>query len=611
MSNKRTFTVDKIRTDEICGITGGDVTICGIDSVNLDNISAQTITGNNLIISGSGSSSINLKSGVFETVTIGGVEYVPRGQIAYGFRFGGPPINVPERLPYITGTTDYTGLKSGTNLVFVEDSSSFESGDHILVGGLTDENEKQENHVVTGFSHYYSSDCCNVIVDADRNSGTTRVSYRTGIPGHVVKTDDYVTLTGTSQTYRVTDSYHSGPGTKYFDVAPALWHDVLSGDSVCITPPTLHTESNLSNNFVTGTIVANKFAQMTTNDLYDFGTEGDPHWNNVALLIRSGTADSVILDYSNSAHQIDVHSGAFGTTAEKHLFDSSIQFDGVDDHLSVTGTVSDFYDKDFTVDFWFKKSEAGSVTDSMTLCGSTQLTIQGSLRIQIGDGTWKNSRGATVDDTNKIVAFFPYGYDGNTANQHTKSFYNLIIGDTEITDTNWHHVAATRNGKYLYLFVDGIREGTAFNSVENANVIPNDHSTLPSPQTSLNTVGNTPHPFRIGLYKVSTYGNTIYGGRGAFKGNIEDFRVTKNIARYTQDFTLPTGVAGTSFKADQCASKCYDTRYLYVDKAMYANKTFDWHLTGYRESFIGFSGIKFNVTGDNTSGLFTMVYPNI
>tara|TARA_Y100001938_G_scaffold149328_1_gene235801 strand:+ start:1631 stop:2623 length:993 start_codon:yes stop_codon:yes gene_type:complete len=267
MSDKRTFTVDKIRTDEICGVTGGAVSICGIESVNLNNISSQSITGNNLVVSGSGNSLVDFKSGVFDTITIGGVEYVPRNQIAYGFRFGGPPIAVPERLPYVTGGAlvgNYTGLKAGSNLVFVEDASSFETGDHVLLGGLTNESETQEKHTITGISHHYPANCCNVIIDADRNAGTNRASYRTGVPGHVVKTNDHITLTGSSQVYKVTNAYHAGPGDKYFDVEPAFDHDPLSGDCVCITPAALHTESNLSNNFVTGTKMANQFAKTIT-----------------------------------------------------------------------------------------------------------------------------------------------------------------------------------------------------------------------------------------------------------------------------------------------------------------------------------------------------------
>ena len=58
-------------------------------------------------------------------------------------------------------------------------------------------------------------------------------------------------------------------------------------------------------------------------------------------------------------------------------------------------------------------------------------------------------------------------------------------------------------------------------------------------------------------------------------------------------------------------SKTHAKQAEYLEKAMYKNQTFDWNLTGYRESYIGFSGIEFNITGNNTTGLFTMVYPDI
>ena len=272
MPDKKTFTAEKIKTDEICGITGGTVSICGIDSASLGSISGSYISGENLIVSGNGNSLADFKSGVFDQITIGGVRYVPRQQIAYAFRFGGPPANVPTRLPGVTGVyaeglnwTGISGVSSGTKLIYVDDGASFATGDHILIGGLTNSSEAQESHTITGITYYTPPNCCNSVAESDINAGqvggTNRLYYHR--EREAVQIGDYITITG-SQPYEVIGEYSAGGGAKYVDLSPNLSADVLSGDCICITPTTLHTQSGLSNDFVTGTQVANKYAKTIT-----------------------------------------------------------------------------------------------------------------------------------------------------------------------------------------------------------------------------------------------------------------------------------------------------------------------------------------------------------
>jgi hypothetical protein len=71
---------------------------------------------------------------------------------------------------------------------------------------------------------------------------------------------------------------------------------------------------------------------------------------------------------------------------------------------------------------------------------------------------------------------------------------------------------------------------------------------------------------------------------------------------------LVEGNPGTAIPG--CSGKCYDNKYLYLEQGVYTGN-FDWYLTGYREYFVDFSGIDVHATGDNTSGILTLIYPDL
>jgi hypothetical protein len=253
MSDKKIFSAEKIRTSEICGVDN-KLILNDISGIAFSSINAGNISGTNLTIAGSGDTSITARSGVFEELVVNGVRYVPRNQIAYAFRFGGPPVLVPSILPAESGSNNYTGLVLGTNLVFVEDSGSFRTGDHILVGGLYDENEVQEKHTVTGIAYYEPEICCNAKVNTSVLAGSNRVYYDN--ERNNISNGDKITITG-SKIYEVNGTALNYP--KYFETTTPLESDITQGDCICCVQPTLLTENVLQNDFVAGTLVANKY----------------------------------------------------------------------------------------------------------------------------------------------------------------------------------------------------------------------------------------------------------------------------------------------------------------------------------------------------------------
>jgi len=83
---------------------------------------------------------------------------------------------------------------------------------------------------------------------------------------------------------------------------------------------------------------------------------------------------------------------------------------------------------------------------------------------------------------------------------------------TTITDTNFHHVALVRNGNDLILFLDGLQEDT-FNF------------------TGLTTQESS------GKLSIGRSGE--FNGQ-YFNGHVDEFRISKGIARWTTNFTPPT-----------------------------------------------------------------------
>ena len=85
-----------------------------------------------------------------------------------------------------------------------------------------------------------------------------------------------------------------------------------------------------------------------------------------------------------------------------------------------------------------------------------------------------------------------------------------IVGTTVLNTGQWYHVALVKNSGTTTLYLDGTSEGSFSDSL-----------TYIQPTT-----------FRIG----QRYAGTLYN----LNGYLDDFRITKGVARYTANFTPPT-----------------------------------------------------------------------
>jgi hypothetical protein len=210
-----------------------------------------------------------------------------------------------------------------------------------------------------------------------------------------------------------------------------------------------------------------------------WGAITEPYYSSTTLLLPM---DGSFADYSPLANTITVNGNTQISTAQSKWGGASGLFDGTTDWLYSPVGTGDF-DGDFTIEGWFRWSS---------------LTNGGLFHVY--PGTPANS-----------LTGLALGYDGS-------SFQVYAVGASNgraYTPTVgvWYHIALVRTvsgGSFLTLYVDGVAQGA---TISDSTVFG----------------GNG---VNIGLY---------YGSGFTFNGYIDDFRVTTDVARYTSDFTPPTG----------------------------------------------------------------------
>jgi hypothetical protein len=218
-----------------------------------------------------------------------------------------------------------------------------------------------------------------------------------------------------------------------------------------------------------------------------FGPE-DSFYNQSVLVTTSGTNNgnnNTFIDSSNNNFAITRNGNATqGTFSPFSPAGWSGYFDGTGDGLSIpTNTAFDF-NGDFTIEAWINPSTVnfGVVTK---ITGSLAFIFRiSSNRVMFVGG------GANITGTTTII-----------------------------TQGRWHHVAVSRSGSTIRLFVDGVLDATT--------------------GTSSSTISNS-DPVFIGQVAGSEFLN----------GFISNVRVVKGTALYTASFTPPTepltAVSGTS-----------------------------------------------------------------
>ena len=240
-----------------------------------------------------------------------------------------------------------------------------------------------------------------------------------------------------------------------------------------------YPSTNVKDNFSWKDISGNNRHSRITND------------TTVSLLLNgngsNGSTD--ITDSSTYNHSITVSRDAQISTAQSKFGGSSIVFDG---YVELPG-VLDYVRAANSSEFAF---------------GTGDFTVEAWL---LGTGPFFETR------TSVTGAGFEYAVDhtSNTIKVYDgQGGSNVYTGSTTYNWTNWHHVAISRSGTTLRVFVDGSLDGTATTSrnlTEQGGIVGANINSILASST----------------------------GSDTYDGYIDDLRVTKGVARYTSAFTPP------------------------------------------------------------------------
>ena len=234
---------------------------------------------------------------------------------------------------------------------------------------------------------------------------------------------------------------------------------------------------------VTGAVIkrANKFLHA--------GSGGIDANTVLALHGDDADASTTLIDSSPSGHPMTALGNAQIDTAQSKFGGSSMLFDGTGDYYT-TPDHTDFAlgSGDFTIDCWLR----------FNALGTTIIAAQWA-----GTG---NQRGWELFyfSASNLLRFVP-STDGTNPGTNNRDF-----AWTPSTNT-WYHLAVVRTGNNIMAFVDGTQIG--------------------STQSFTFTLFDSTAAFAVGADSE--------GGAG-WNGWIDEFRLSKGVARWTSNFTPPT-----------------------------------------------------------------------
>lgn len=177
-------------------------------------------------------------------------------------------------------------------------------------------------------------------------------------------------------------------------------------------------------------------------------------------------------------HAVTLKGNASRSAAQSKFGGYSAYLDGTGDYITVpSGSDFAFGTGDFTVEFWFMQTVAGN--PFLIDCRPISSTNGAYVTTYINAGT---------------VVFF--------TNAEAR------ITSSAITTGAWYHVAVCRSGTSTRLFLNGTQTGSTYTDPTNYIASP----------VNIGASGN-------GLFPLTGY--------------LDDFRITKGVARYTANFTPP------------------------------------------------------------------------
>ena len=221
----------------------------------------------------------------------------------------------------------------------------------------------------------------------------------------------------------------------------------------------------------------------------------DPYAASVVLLVpMNGPAGGMVFQDHSPVGRALMRSGELKTVTDQYRhYGSSGYFDGSWDYLQMDDSPDFFFGSgDFTIEAWIRPQLGTGV-------------IQGIVCQRYSSGSYHS------------FSFWVHATDSNLAFECNNNNY-LFYNGGKLKYNVWQHVAVCRAGSMIRMFLDGVMIG------EQAIAV---------------TLSDYPQVVQIGRASSAL-------DNGFFKGHMNDVRVTKGVARYTQDFTPPGPLTGES-----------------------------------------------------------------
>ena len=222
---------------------------------------------------------------------------------------------------------------------------------------------------------------------------------------------------------------------------------------------------------------------LKVNTTFNYDRPGDGQYDvddYTKLLIHSNTNGTIP---GQATH----------TTGQKKIGLTSIYLDGASVYDKLSVPVHDDFDfgsGDFTIDYWAQRVD-DDTTEFMFGQGGSDGQEDLALRFN-----------ASSPEAGAVLAYFR-----NDSDELTGWYPGFAV-----TDTEWHHYAMVRDGNTIKIALDGLFGTTTHDCTGDSHY-------------------TTPDDFAIGIFGEYTAGLH-------FKGYIDEFRVSKGIARWTSNFTV-------------------------------------------------------------------------
>lgn len=221
------------------------------------------------------------------------------------------------------------------------------------------------------------------------------------------------------------------------------------------------------------------------------GPTNDPYWNNVVLMLHGNESPGSTTTADSSP--LGATAAFFGTattsSSDPRFGAGSLSFPGVNTayaELPWRSGYAIYSDPDFTVEFWMWLNPAAS--NCAILYTNTSAVDSYGFQISIIPAIDRQLRFA-------IGASAP------------------VTSVSQVPFSTWTHCAITRTGGQLRFFIDGALTAT--------------HAFASTP-----AIPAAPLPLRVGMSSPGV-------GAVPFHGRLDEIRITRGVARYTGNFSIP------------------------------------------------------------------------